>query len=231
MRAAAALAAAAILAFPAAIAPAQQARPAQRDWTRNVVLTPEGGFRMGNPDAPVKVVEYLSLTCPHCAEFAHSGAPALIRDYVRTGRASLEYRNFVLNGVDVAASLVARCGGTAGFFPITGQILASQAQWMGRVEAMSQEQRAQIGALPENERLPRFVELIGLTAVAARHGVPAAQTRRCLADRAGVARLESMSEAASAAGINATPTFLINGARVEAHDWPGLEPLIRQAAG
>ena len=50
------------LALPAA---ASAQRPAQRDWTQVVTGTPEGGFRMGNPAAPVRVVEFLSLTCPH----------------------------------------------------------------------------------------------------------------------------------------------------------------------
>ena len=224
--------AAGAMVFPAAVAPAQQAQQtAQRDWTRNVVQTPEGGFRMGNPEARVKVVEYLSLTCSHCATFAQNGAPALIRDYVRTGRASLEYRNFVLNGVDVTASLLARCGGTARFFPIAGELLATQPNWMGRVDGLTQAERNQLNALPSGERLAPLAEMIGLTAVAARHGVSAAQARRCLTDEAGLDRLGEMARSASALGINGTPTFLINGARVEVNDWARLEPLIRAAAG
>jgi protein-disulfide isomerase len=226
------LAALGALAATAAIAPAQQAqRPAQRDWTRTVVQTPEGGFRMGNPEAPVKVVEYLSLTCPHCADFAQNGVPALVRDYVRTGRASLEYRNFVLNGVDVTASLLARCGGADHFFPIAGQFLATQAQWMSRIDGLTQAQRDQLTALPPNERLARLAELVGLTTIATRNGVTAAEARRCLTDEAGLGRLDQMARAASALGINGTPTFLINGARVEADDWAQLEPLIRRTAG
>jgi protein-disulfide isomerase len=226
------LAAATALAATAFVAPAQQTqRTAQRDWTRNVVQTPEGGFRMGNPDARVKVVEYLSLTCSHCADFARTGGTALIDDYVRSGRASLEYRNFVLNGVDVTASLLARCGGADRVFPITGQILAAQEQWMGRIQALSQAQWDQISALSPNERLPRLAEIGGLTEIAVRHGVSAAQARACLSDEAALARLGEMARAASGSGINGTPTFLINGNRVDASDWGGLEPLIRQAAG
>ena len=69
---------------------------------------------MGNPDAPVKLVEYGSLTCPHCADFAAAGdASRWSRNYVRSGRVSFEYRNFVLNGIDVAATLLARCAAPA----------------------------------------------------------------------------------------------------------------------
>jgi hypothetical protein len=61
----------------AAVAP-----PAGQDWTQVVSQTPEGGFVMGNPNAPVKLVEYLSLTCPHCAQFAETGYPQL-QEYVK----------------------------------------------------------------------------------------------------------------------------------------------------
>ena len=67
--------AAAAMALPAAAAPAQRRAGAAR-LDPEVVATPEGGFRMGNPDARVKLVEYLSLTCPHCADFARQGLRA-----------------------------------------------------------------------------------------------------------------------------------------------------------
>lgn len=226
------LAAAGALALPVASAPALQAQPAaQRDWSRTVVQTPEGGFRMGNPDAPVKLVEYLSLTCPHCADFARDGVPALVRDHVRRGRVSLEYRNFVLNGVDAMAALIARCGGAERFFPIAGQFLATQNEWLERIEGLSQAQREQISALPAADQRARVAEFAGLTEIAGRHGLSAAETRRCLADPAGIQTLERMAQAASGAGVDSTPTFLINGARVPARDWGELEPLIRRAAG
>ena len=79
------------------------ARP-RRDWTRTVVATPEGGFRMGNPNAPVKLVEYGSLTCRHCADFAPGRDAAAGRHAMSaSGKVSYEYRNFILNGLDVAA--------------------------------------------------------------------------------------------------------------------------------
>ena len=223
--------AAAALAAPAAVATAQQRPAAQRDWTQVTAATPEGGFRMGNPDAPVKVVEYLSLTCPHCADFSRDGAPALIRNYVRSGRVSLEYRNYVLNGVDATASLLARCGGAASFFPMAERLFATQNQWTARISGIDQAGRSAIAALPPGQRLVRLAEIGGLTAVAAQHGVPLARGRACLADEAALRRLGEMNQAAAVLGIDGTPTFLINGTKVEAHDWTALEPLIRRAAG
>ena len=222
---------AAVLAVPATVALAQGAAQAPRDWTRTVAATPEGGFRMGNPDAPVKVVEYLSLTCPHCAAFAREGTPQLVRNFVRSGRVSLEYRNLVLNGPDVVASMLARCGGTANFFPMAERIYATQEQWTGRLRTIPADQRTAMMAMNNADRMLRLAELSGLTAIAAQHGVPAAQSRRCLADEAAFNRLGQMAQAATSLGVNSTPTFLINGTKAVVNDWASFEALIRQAGG
>ena len=92
---------------------------------------------MGNPAAKVKLVEYGSLTCGHCATFAKAGMAPLVGTYVRSGKVSYEYRNFVLNGLDVAATLVARCGGPGRFFPVADTLYATQDQWMGRVSDLT----------------------------------------------------------------------------------------------
>ena len=76
------------------------------NWTRTVVATPEGGFRMGNPNAKVKLVEYGSLACPHCRHFEQTGYKPLVQTYVRTGRVSYEFRNLLLNAPDLAVSLL-----------------------------------------------------------------------------------------------------------------------------
>jgi protein-disulfide isomerase len=80
------------VAAQAAAAPKRSAAPAARDWTRTVSATPEGGYRVGNPAAAVKLVEYGSLTCNHCATFAKEGMPPLLSRHVRTGRVSYEFR-------------------------------------------------------------------------------------------------------------------------------------------
>ena len=85
---------------PAASAPPRKAAAA--DWTRTVAMTPAGGFRMGNPAAKATLIEYGSLTCPHCGHFAAEATPE-IRSLVRSGELSFEYRSFVLNAPDVAA--------------------------------------------------------------------------------------------------------------------------------
>src|SRR5579875_2050856 len=236
MKAALALAAAAALTVPAAAAPVRHAAhpvhhaAVAHDWSKVVVATPEGGFRMGNPNAKVKVVEYGSLTCPHCAAFSRTGEQPLIQTFVKSGRASYEYRNFVLNNVDVVASLLARCAGP-GFFRVANSFYATQDQWMKKATALTDAQRTQIDALPVPQRLGRVADLIGLTDVAARAGLPAARGKVCLADKTGVDRLGQIYEAAQKLGVDGTPTFFINGAKADVNTWPALEPLIRTAAG
>jgi protein-disulfide isomerase len=229
-----ALGAATVLAPAASAAPASQSagKPAARvDWSAQVRPTPEGGFVMGNPFAPVKLVEYGSLTCGHCAHFAHQAMAPLMQNYVRNGVVSFEYRNFILNGLDVAASLVARCGGAATFFPMADKLYANQETWMGRVSALTDAQKAKLNALPEAERLAHIAETVGLTALAAEHGIAPAQAKRCLSDQAALEELSRMAEAASNIGVQGTPTFFLNGTNIGPHDWSTLEPILREAAG
>src|SRR5690242_5317628 len=83
--------------------------PANGDWTQVVMATPDGGFRMGNPNAKVKLIEYGSMTCPHCREFDEKGAAPLMNQYVKTGQVSWEFRNYVRDAFDLTASLITRC--------------------------------------------------------------------------------------------------------------------------
>jgi len=194
-------------------------------------MTPEGGFRMGNPNARVKLVEYGSLTCGHCAAFARAGVPTLVGTYVKSGKVSYEYRNFILNGLDVAASLVARCGGPGRFFPVADKLYATRDQWMGRAGSLTAAQKAQMNALPESQRLGRFAEFVGIPQLAAQHGIAPLQAKRCLADQAALDRLSKMAEAAQAQGVDGTPIFFLNGANIGTHTWATLEPILRESAG
>jgi protein-disulfide isomerase len=232
---AAVAAAAAAIAAPAAVSgqakkAAPRAAAAPVDWSKRVAATPEGGFVMGNPAARVKVIEYASLTCPHCADFA-AAAKAPLAARVKTGRVSFEYRSFVLNGMDLTATLVARCAGPAGFFPLADRLFATQSQWVGRISGMPQAQKDQLKALPDGQRLGRLAEIGGITQIAAQAGVTPQRANACLADTAALERLGTVYEAASALGVEGTPTFFINGKMVHAHDWRELDALIVKAGG
>jgi protein-disulfide isomerase len=221
---------AAALTLPAADGAAQRSRPApaQRDWTQTIVRTPEGGFRMGNPAAPVKVIEYLSLTCPHCAEFAAEGGERLFQTYVRNGRVSIEYRNYTLNGYDLAAAFLSRCASPREYFNMTHYLLGHQPQWMGRIQALTVAQRAELRAMTPIQAMQRIAGLLGLDAIAARHGITPARQRACLADQAALDRIaQAMQAGQREHNVGGTPTFVINGRVVGTHHWAEIEPLLR----
>jgi protein-disulfide isomerase len=190
------------------------------------VRTPEGGFRIGNPNAPVKLVEYFSLTCPHCAAFTHEGGAPLFQQYVRPGRVSVEYRNYVLNGYDLAAALISRCAAPRAYFEMSHELLATQPRWMGRMQALTDAQRAELRGLAPLPAMQRIVVLLGLDAVAARHGIGPAAQRACLADQAALDRIGTIHQAAEGLGVHGTPTFFVNGRMVQTNSWAGIEPLL-----
>lgn len=206
---------------------------AARDWSRTVALTPEGGFRMGNPAAKVKLVEYGSLACPHCRHFEETGYPPLVQKYVRTGQVSYEFRNLLLNGPDIAVSLLTRCSGPANFFPMSAVVYANQAAWEGKIQqavnGLSDAQKAEMDKMTDQQRIIRYAELGNLAQLGARFGVTPARAKQCLADPNALRRLLAMTEAANKAGVDHTPTFFINGKVTDAAAWEQLEPLLRQA--
>ena len=210
---------------------ASVAAPNNGDWSTVVSKTPEGGFLMGNPNAKVKLVEFGSMTCPHCAAFDEEGAKPLIDNYVKKGLVSFEFRNFVRDPYDVTASLIARCGGEASFFGLTRGLFADQRNWIAKVQAADPAKMQALQAMPPAQQFAAIAELAGLTQFAAMRGVPRAKTEQCLANEAEVNQLVQMnSDAAATYSIPGTPSFLINGTLVESvAAWDQLEPKIKEA--
>lgn len=217
--------AAALAAIPAAAAVGQAA-----DWRSTVVATADGGMAIGNPKAKVSLVEYGSMTCPHCREFARDGVPPLIANYVKTGKVRFEFRNFVLNGYDLAASLVARCAGPKRFFPATERIYAEQPKWIARIQATPPARMEAAKALPADKQIAAMAGIAGLKPLGVASGIPAARIDQCLADKDAAERLMAFARKAGAEqGVKGTPTFFLNGQRAEAHNWATLEPLLQKA--
>lgn len=226
MRAALLLAAAMAAIGGAAATPAQPAATAQ-DWSTVVAATAEGGVRMGNPDAPVHLVEYGSLTCPHCADFANESGVALAAQ-VRSGRVSFEYRNFVLNAPDVVLSLLARCQAPAAFFPTIERIYARQEQILA---AIDDEETRRLEPLAPEAMMAPLARAMDLQPFFAGLGMPAARYDACLADAAALRALTEATRQAAEGGVRGTPTFLINGVTQDSAGWVGLEPALRAATG
>lgn len=212
------------------------APPADGDWTTVVSQTGAGGFLMGNPNAAVKVVEFGSMTCPHCATFEEEGAKPLIDNYVKGGKVSFEFRNFVRDPFDVAASLIARCGGTGGFFGLTRGLFLEQRDWMNKIQAADPNAMQQIQSLPPERQFAEIARIAGFQEWAALRGLPADKTAACLANRGEVDRLVQMqNDAVSSYEIPGTPSFLLNGelVTIEAGStpWAQLEKKIKAALG
>lgn len=213
-----------------AIPAAAKSAPA-RDWSRTVVATPEGGFRMGNPNAKVKLIEYGSLACPHCRHFEETGYKPLVQTYVRTGRVSYEFRNFLLNAPDISISLLAHCAGPSKFFPMSEAVFSTQPQWEDKIANLSDDHRAEIDKLSDTDRIVRLAEITGFPQLAARFGVTPARARQCLTDPKGLERLLNITKSAEDAGVTHTPTFIINGKTSDAATWDQLEPELKKAGG
>jgi len=189
------------------------APPAGSDWTQTVAASPEGGFVMGNPNAKVKLVEYGSLTCPHCREFDETGVEPLVNTYVKSGQVSWEFRNYVRDPFDLAATLIARCNGPAGFFPLSRAMYKDQANWVAKVQAVPQAQLEGLQNMPSAQVPAAAAGFAGLPQWAAARGVPEAKSAQCLNNTAEVNKLVEMNANATQQypDFPGTPTFIING--------------------
>lgn len=206
------------------------APPAGQDWTQVVSQTAEGGFRMGNPNAQVKLVEYLSLTCPHCAEFAETGYPKL-QEYVKKGTVSLEVRDYLRSPFDAALVLATRCQGPASYFAMTEQALANQNAFMAKAQTIDEATGARLQALPPQQQLQQLATIIGADQFARQRGVPEAKLNACLADKAALDKLVEVQKYANeTVQIPGTPAFLLNGQLLQnAGTWQQLEPQLKAA--
>ena len=212
------------------------AAPKDGDWSAIVSETTAGGFLMGNPDAAVKLVEFGSMTCPHCAEFDEVAIKPLVDNYVKTGKVSFEFRNFVRDPFDVAASLVARCGGTTSFFGLTRGLFAEQSQWVAKIQAADPNAMQQIQSLPPGQQFAEIAKIAGFQDWAAMRGLPPEKTTACLANQSEVDRLVQMqNDAVTSYEISGTPAFLLNGEMVQIEQgstpWQQVEAKIKSALG
>ncbi len=204
------------------------------NWVASVRVQPaNGAFVMGSPAAKVKLVEYLSYTCSHCAEFVAGSTVALKRDYVAKGVASVEMRNAVRDRFDFAAALLARCGGPAKFFGNSEAIFAAQSTWLGKAGAVEAANSDKLANLPIDDSLKLLARGVGLDGIMKARGFTPAQIDACLIDTAAQDRITKMTnEAWNVRKINGTPAFLINGTATSGvGHWNQLEPLLKKAAG
>jgi protein-disulfide isomerase len=181
------------------VAPSPAKAPAASRWP-----AAPGDMNLGNPNAPVHVVEYLSLTCPHCAAFNAEVYPTFKSRYIDSGRVYYTVRELLTAPANVAAAgfLMARCAGGARYFTVVDQVFRSQSRWQsGNIK-------------------PIFVE------IAQANGLSEDQFTACITDEAASKALEGrLKYAVETDKVTGTPTFFVNGVQIKSDHVPSLEEL------
>jgi protein-disulfide isomerase len=150
---------------------------------------------LGAAKAPVTVIEYASLGCPHCGAWSREVFPAFRRRYIDTGKVRFVLREMLFGDSSIAAAgfLTARCAGRAKYFQVVEGLFAAQPQ----IER-------------DGDDLPSLLR------VGAAAGLSQAQVSACLSDKAALAALEARAEGYTRDDhVTATPTFDIAGKRIE----------------
>lgn len=199
---------------------AKIAAPAGKNWGETVTATAEGGYRMGNPDAPIKLIEYGSMTCSHCMEFAEQSAAEIRDNYVASGRVSYEFRNFVRDPLDLTISMLTRCGAPEGFFARTDQSFGNTIAMSEKIQATPQQAQQAAMNAPAAQRPMALAQLAGLLDFFAARGVAKEQAAACLANTAEATALaKRTADDAVTYKIEGTPTFLVNGQKIDVNTW------------
>lgn len=203
--------------------------PPGTSWTETVTVTPEGGFLLGNPDAPLKLIEFASHTCGHCATFSVTGKQPLKSKYVASGVVSFEQREIFLNPFDIVIATMAQCGAKEQMQPLSDEVWQNlEAVFTGLQGNPAAVQAA--GALPPEQRFAKVAEVTGLLDFFAARGLSADQARACLTDTAKIDAMVKASEAqAQEVGVTGTPTFVLNGKKLDVNTWETLEPILQRA--
>lgn len=210
---------------------AAKAAPAGQSWTDTVVKTAEG-YRVGNPDAPVKVAEYGSRLCPTCGAFAREAYAPLMKTYVDTGKVSLEFREFLVHGApDLPPSLLGTCVPAATFFPLLEAMYANQQSFNDKLIAAPAAVQDRLKTAKPVEAVNILADTMGLVDFVKQRGLPEAKARACLADMGQIDRLTKQTQDRTSDGtVTGTPTFLINGKVAPGViTWGQLEPALKAA--
>lgn len=209
--------------------------PAGKAWVDVVTVTPDGGVMQGNPNAPVKLVEYGSRTCGVCARFSAEGMPALRAGPIAQGKLSVEFRDYPVAGaLDLAPIVLGQCVAPEAQFAMIDQMMENQRELLANAQSLGGEfQRLQASTpnLTPAATAAFFAEKLGYLDFVKARGLPEARARQCLADPKAYQAIERRFQAANTQySIRGTPTFLINGSVVpDASSWDALQPALRAA--
>jgi protein-disulfide isomerase len=211
--------------------PASAPAPVMQDWSKVATRLPSGFFLQGNPNAKVKLVEYLSFTCPHCAAFEAEGAAPLAQRYIRTGQVSYEVRIALRDSFDLVAAMLARCNGPQAFFAVKPAVFAAQKEWLTKGEQWGAT-GPKLEKMSEIDAGKAIAAGAGLDAFFLKHGLPRARIDACLANATEQHALAEAAQKIWQPGFPGTPAFEINGTIAgDIHDWAALDAKLKAALG
>lgn len=162
---------------------------------------------MGEATAPNTVIEYASMTCPHCARFHKAVMPGLTSKFIETGKVRFIFREFPLDNLAFAAAMLARCAGPEKFFPFVDAMFVKQEEW----------------AFGQGDPVPRLFNM------AKQAGFTKQTFDSCLRDQKLLDGLAEMRKRANEKfGVNSTPTVFVNGQLVKGlADLAAIEKLLK----
>ena len=180
-------------AAPALRPGAQRQLPAQVSVDELMQPGPLPDLTFGSPNAPITLVEYASLTCPHCAAFHNNVLPQLRQKYIATGKVRLVLREFPLDNLAAAAAMLGRCAGEGKAFALFAVLYARQNEWAFVAKPV-----------PELFRFAKFADFTKTS------------FDDCLRDQKLLDDVAAVrSRASKEFGVTVTPTFFVNGQRLE----------------
>jgi protein-disulfide isomerase len=210
---------------------AKVAPPAGKAWTDVVTKTAEGGYLVGNPEAPIKLTEFGALSCSHCADFSAKSTAELRDTFIASGRVSYELHLFMNNALDVPAAMLVTCGAPEAVPTLSEQFWAWQPAMFQALQAAGDQQMQAISALPPATRFAALAKVSGMDQFITARGIAAPQAAACLADSKKASELAAATQAAAEKyALQGTPTFLLNGEKIELNTWPEIKARL-EAAG
>ena len=143
---------------------------------------------LGDPKAPITMIEYASFTCPHCAHFSTAILPEVKKKWIDTGKVKLVYRDFPLDQMVAKAAELAECSGNDKYFPVMEMIFATQLNWVSAQDPIAELSKSlRIAGMGEKE------------------------VKACLANEAVSNGVIADYKGGESLGVNSTPTLFING--------------------
>ena len=195
------------------------------NWNTTVVESNQGHV-IGNPEAENTLTEYISYTCPHCAEFANKGDPVIKLTLIHPGELKLEVRHLLRDPIDLAAAMLTHCG-DASKFPLNhAAFMYTQERWLDVARKANPAQMRRWTGADRAASRRAIASDLGFYDLMAGRGYDRVTIDRCLSDEVKAnAMAKTSAEDTQRLGLKGTPSFVLNGELLEGvHSWAALEP-------